>query len=94
MRAGIADEFERLVSVVDGPAQKPAAGSHRRALEVCGVLADEAMLVSMHPWDIDGAARVGLRTGWLRRAATGYPAYFRAPQVEAADLQELAVALP
>ncbi len=92
-RAGIADEFEELMSVVDGPAWKPAAGSYRRALEVCGVLADEAMLVAVHPWDIDGAARAGLRTGWLRREAAGYPSYFRAPEVEVADLQELAVAL-
>jgi len=92
-RAGITDEFETLMSVTDGPAWKPAAGSYRRSLEVCGVQADEAMLVAVHPWDIDGAARAGLRTGWLRRGATGYPSYFRAPEVEAADLQELAVAL-
>ena len=92
-RAGITDAFEKLMSVADGPAWKPAAGSYRRALEVCGVLADEAMLVAVHPWDIDGAARAGMRTGWLRRSAAGYPSYFRAPEVEVADLRELAVAL-
>lgn len=89
-RAGVGDEFEALMSVADGPSWKPAAGSYRRALEVCGVPADETMLVAVHPWDIDGAARAGLRTGWLRRQATGYPSYFRAPEVEAADLRELA----
>ncbi len=92
-RAGITDEFEKLMSVADGPAWKPAAGSYRRALEVCGVPGDEAMLVAVHPWDIDGAARAGLRTGWLRRGAAGYPSYFRTPEVEVADLQELAEAL-
>jgi 2-haloacid dehalogenase len=66
-RAGIADEFEELMAVADGPAWKPAAGSYRRALEVCGVQADQAMLVAVHPWDIDGAARAGMRTAWLRR---------------------------
>jgi len=58
-RAGITDEFERLMSVADGPAWKPAAGSYRRALEVCGVRADQAMLVAVHPWDIGGR-----RTSW------------------------------
>ncbi len=92
-RAGITDEFEKLMSVADGPAWKPAAGAYRRALEVCGVQAGQAMLVAVHPWDIDGAARAGMRTGWLRRGAAGYPSYFRAPELEVADLQELAVAL-
>ena len=92
-RAGITDEFEKLMSVAEGPAWKPAAESYRRALDVCGVPAAEAMLVAVHPWDIDGAARAGLRTGWLRRGAAGYPSYFRAAEVEVADLQELAAAL-
>ena len=92
-RAGLLDEFEGLMSVADGPAWKPAAGAYARALEVCGVPGDEAMLVAVHPWDIDGAARAGLRTGWLRRGATGYPSYFLEPEVEATDLEALAAAL-
>ncbi len=92
-RAGIDGEFDRLMSVADGPAWKPAAGSYLHALEVCGVSSDETMLVAVHPWDIDGAARAGLRTGWLRRGVAGYPSYFRPPEVEAADLQELAETL-
>lgn len=92
-RAGITGEFERLMSVADGPAWKPAARSYGRALEVCEVRADQAMLVAVHPWDIDGAARAGLRTGWLRRGVAGYPSYFRAPELEVVDLQELALVL-
>ena len=92
-RAGLGEEFERLLSVADGPAWKPAAGAYERALEVCGVSAGEAMLVAVHPWDIDGAARAGLRTGWLRREAAGYPAYFLRPEVEADDLEALAATL-
>ncbi len=88
--AGLLDDFETLLSVADGPAWKPAGSAYARALEVCGVPAQEAMLVAVHPWDIDGAARAGLGTGWLRRSAPGYPAYFREPDVAAADLVELA----
>jgi len=79
-RAGITDEFEKLMSVADGPTWKPAAGSCRRALEVCGVQADQAMLVAVHPWDIDGAARAGMRTGWLRRGAGGLPVVLPCPR--------------
>ncbi|MGI4896418.1 MAG: haloacid dehalogenase type II [Janthinobacterium lividum] len=92
-RAGIRTEFEKLLSVADGPAWKPAAGSYARALEVCGVRSEEAMLVAVHPWDIDGAARAGLRTGWLRRSAPGYPTFFLRPEVEAVDLVALAGAV-
>ena len=92
-RAGIRDEFEKLMSVADGPAWKPAAGAYQRALDECGVPAAEAMLVAVHPWDIDGAARAGLHTGWLQRDAPRYPAYFTAPDVQSADLVELASTL-
>ena len=47
------------------------------------------MLVAVHPWDIDGAARAGLRIGWLNRRGACYPAYFDAAEVEAVDLVEL-----
>jgi len=92
-RAGLLDDFEQLLSVADAPAWKPVAAAYTTALNTCGVAADEAMLVASHPWDIDGAARAGLRTGWLRRGAAGYPSYFRQPEIEAADLEELAAGI-
>lgn len=39
----------------------------------------DAMLVAVHPWDVDGAARAGMRTAWLDRRGTAYPSYFTAP---------------
>ncbi|AXT86866.1 haloacid dehalogenase type II [Aeromicrobium sp. A1-2] len=92
-RVGVLDDLERLMTVADGPAWKPASGAYAHALTQCGVAAADAMLVATHPWDIDGAARAGLRTGWLRRGAAGYPSYFRPPEVEANDLVELADAI-
>ena len=89
-RAGLADVVEQTLSVADGPGWKPLAGAYTRALDVCGVAAGEAMLVAVHPWDLDGAARAGLRTGWVRRGAAGWPAYALAPEVEADDLVGLA----
>jgi 2-haloacid dehalogenase len=92
-RAGLTDAFETLLSVEDAGAWKPHPASYAYALEACGVAAADAMLVAVHPWDIDGAARAGLRTGWLNRDGTRYPSYFTAPDVEARDLVELARAL-
>ena len=92
-RAGVGDAVEQMLSVEDAGAWKPHPAAYAHALEACGVAAGEAMLVAVHPWDVDGAARAGLRTGWLNRGGAGYPSYFTAPEVEAPDLPALARAL-
>jgi len=92
-RAGLSDAFERLMSVEGAPAWKPHPASYRHALSACGVAAGDAMLVAVHPWDVDGAARAGLRTAWLNRNGARYPSYFTAPEVQAADVVKLARAV-
>jgi 2-haloacid dehalogenase len=92
-RAGIRDHFETLLSVEDAGAWKPAAGAYAYALARCGVDPGHAMLVAVHPWDIDGAARAGLATAWINRTGVPYPAYFRTPDLTVASLAELAVTL-
>jgi 2-haloacid dehalogenase len=92
-RAGIADRFERLLSVEQAGTWKPAASAYAYALAQCGVVAPAAMLVAVHPWDIDGAARAGLGSGWVNRAGQEYPGYFRRPDVAAPSLPALAQAL-
>ena len=89
-RAGARDQVEAVLSVADAPAWKPHRSAYHFALEVCGVRPEEAMLVAVHPWDIDGAARAGLRTGWVNRDGSSYPAAFRAPDLQAPDLLQLA----
>lgn len=92
-RAGIRDQFSRLLSVEDAGVWKPAAGAYEHALSECGVDADEAMLVAVHPWDIHGAARAGLRTAWLNRNGAAFPSHFAAPDVSPVSLVGLAAAL-
>ncbi len=89
-RAGLRDHFERLLTVEDDGIWKPAPGSYAYALDECGVAAGEAMLVAVHPWDIDGASRAGLRTAWVNRTGGPYPAYFREPDLVASALTDLA----
>lgn len=88
--AGVRDLFERLLTVEDAGVWKPAVRSYAYALEECGVEPMDAMLVAVHPWDIDGARRAGLATAWIDRDSGRYPAYFAAPDVQAASLVELA----
>ena len=89
-RAGIRDRFELLLSVEEAGVWKPAAGSYAYALRQCDVAPSAALLVAVHPWDIDGAHRVGLRTAWLNRTGAPYPDYFERADVEVASLVELA----
>lgn len=89
-RAGLSAAFEALMTVEDAGAWKPHPAAYAYALDRCGVSASDAMLVAVHPWDIDGAARAGLRTGWLNRKRVRYPGYMTAPDFEATDLVQLA----
>ncbi|WP_323791322.1 haloacid dehalogenase type II [Nocardioides sp.] len=91
--AGLREHFEALLSVEDAGVWKPAAGAYAYALERCGVEAADAVLVAVHPWDIDGAARAGLRTAWIDRNGSTYPDHFTAPDHHVTSLDELAALL-
>ena len=51
------------------------------------------MLVAVHPWDIDGAKRAGLRAAWVNRSGLPYPETFRDPDLVAFDFLALAAGL-
>ena len=89
-RAGVRDDFEAVLSVEDAGVWKPAAAAYAYASRVCGVPAGEMLLVSVHPWDVDGAGRAGLRSAWLDRGSGPYPDYFQAPTLAALSLPDLA----
>ncbi|MEE9094946.1 haloacid dehalogenase type II [Pseudarthrobacter phenanthrenivorans] len=91
--AGIRDEFESLLSVEEATAWKPARSSYEYAAATTGSDLGSMLLVAVHPWDIQGAARAGLRTAWLNRTGESYPAYFEAPDFTVSALTELAPAL-
>jgi 2-haloacid dehalogenase len=92
-RAGLRDAFGQLLSVEDAGVWKPAGAAYDHALAACEVAAGEAMLVAVHPWDIHGAARAGLRTAWLNREGATYPAHFAAPDLSPDSLTALAAEL-
>ncbi|MEU9475866.1 HAD family hydrolase [Streptomyces sp. NPDC048191] len=89
-RAGLTDCFAAHLDVTAPGRWKPAPEAYAHALHALGVPAGTALLVSVHPWDIDGAARAGLATGWLRRTARPYPTTARPADLTATALPDLA----
>lgn len=89
-KASILDYFDRLLTVEDAQAWKPAPAAYAYAARACEVDAGQIMLVTAHPWDIHGAHRAGMRTGWISRQPGAYPEYFAAPDVHAPGLAALA----
>lgn len=92
-RAGVRDELEAVLSVEDAGVWKPDPGSYRYAATTCGTDLAAMMLVAVHPWDCDGAARAGMRSAWVNRTGATYPSYFTPPEVEATSLATLADAV-
>jgi 2-haloacid dehalogenase len=88
-RAGIRGHFNRLLSVTDAAKWKPAQEAYEYASSELGLQPGELLLVAVHPWDIHGARRAGLRTAWINRTGTAYPAYFEVPDIEASSLPDL-----
>ncbi|MFF4357059.1 haloacid dehalogenase type II [Streptomyces sp. NPDC001604] len=88
--AGVLDRFEALSDVGGPRCWKPAPAAYHYAVERVGVRPEQAMLVAVHPWDVDGARRAGLDGAWLRRGASVYPRTMTPPAFSAQDLTELA----
>jgi 2-haloacid dehalogenase len=47
----------------------------------------------VHPWDLHGAARAGLRTAWIDRHGSPWPGYARTPDLRVSGVRELAARL-
>ncbi|MGY0070752.1 HAD family hydrolase [Streptomyces sp. QTS137] len=92
-RAGLTDCFEGRPDVSGPRRWKPARDAHQYAVEQTGVRPDEAVLVAVHPWVIDGAQRAGLRGAWLRRGTADCPRVMPTPTYTAGNLRDLAEAL-
>lgn len=91
--AGLGGQFERFLSVEDAGVWKPHSAAYQYAARCCQVPEDQMLLVAVHPWDIHGAARAGLRTAWVNRTGATYPSYYARPEVTVATLPELAAVL-
>ncbi|GAA3104781.1 2-haloacid dehalogenase [Kribbella aluminosa] len=87
---GILPLLEHRLDVSVPQRWKPHPDAYRYAAEVCGVPVERMALAAVHPWDIDGAARAGLRTVYVDRRKTPYPHVFRTPDLTVPDFEALA----
>jgi len=88
--AGVREAFEQLLSVEDAGVWKPAAAAYAHAAARCQVPLEEMLLVAVHPWDVDGAARAGMQTAWVDRSGAPYPPYCTAPTRQVTGIDDLA----
>ena len=89
-RAGVAGLVERRLSVDDVGRWKPHPDAYGYAAQQCGVALERCAMVAVHPWDLHGAASVGMATGYVDRRGTPWPAIFTRPTVTATTLPGVA----
>ncbi|MBA2509521.1 MAG: haloacid dehalogenase type II [Nocardioidaceae bacterium] len=89
-QADVLDLFEHRLSVEDVGPWKPHPAPYAYALEQCAVSPNDALMVAVHPWDLQGAHSMGLRTAWVRRQPGEWPSFFAEPAVTATGVDDLA----
>ena len=89
-RIGIDDLFDEFVSARIAGAAKPARQIFELAVRAGGARAHQTLHVGDHPeYDVAGARDAGLRTAWVNRAGSAWPASLPAPDTEVAHVGEL-----
>lgn len=92
-RAGLHHFVERTVTIDSVKHWKPRREVYLYCAETAGVDLQHLALVAAHPWDIQGARRAGLLTGYVTRDGRPYPAIMEEPHVVGATLLDVAEGL-
>ena len=88
--AGLADCFERILSVESSRKYKPHRAVYEWAAAEMGAAPDDCMLVAAHGWDVAGAKWAGLQTAFIARPGQQLFPLGDAPDIEADDLHAFA----
>ena len=91
--AGLRDRFELVLSAQDSGAFKPDLRPYRMAIERTGADGGDICFVSTHWWDVAGAKRAGMQTGWVARRERSLLDTVPPPDVVGRDLAEAADAI-
>ena len=91
--AGLRDRFELVLGAQDCGAYKPDPRPYRMALEQTGAPADEVAFISTFWWDVAGANRAGLPTGWVARRERSLLDSVPPPDYVGRDLADVADAI-
>jgi 2-haloacid dehalogenase len=88
--AGLAQLFERQLSVESVGKYKPHGEVYRWAAQQMQVAEQDCMLVAAHAWDVAGAAWAGLQTAFIERKGNQPFPLAPPPSLCASDLHNLA----
>jgi 2-haloacid dehalogenase len=91
--AGLRDRLELVLSAQDSGAYKPDLRPYRMAIERTGVDGADVCFVSTHWWDVAGAKRAGMATGWVARRERSLLDTVPAPDYTGSDLAEISEAI-
>jgi 2-haloacid dehalogenase len=91
--AGLRDRIELVLGADEIGAYKPDPRAYRALLDRTSATAGEVCLVAAHWWDVTGARRAGLRTGWVARRERLLLDTVPEPDVRGSDLAEVAARL-
>lgn len=89
-RAGLDRHVHQVISVDEAGRWKPAPEPYLHAASRLGHPPGHLALVAVHAWDIHGATRAGLVTGWCSRSGEAFPEVFEPPDVTGPDLVAVA----
>jgi 2-haloacid dehalogenase len=87
--AGLENFVERYISIDEVMHWKPAREVYLHAAKTLDVDATEIALVAAHDWDIHGAGKAGLITGFVARKGQRFSSAMRGPDVSGSSLEEL-----
>ena len=88
-RGGLDTFVDTVVSAEDVKRWKPGSDPYAFAAANQDVDLGRMAIVTAHPWDVLGARRSGLATGWCNRAGATFPASFGKPDVTGKNLLEV-----
>lgn len=66
-QSGLAEYFDRVISVDDIKQYKPSPASYMQVLNTLGIKREEVLFMSSNGWDISGAKSFGFKTAWINR---------------------------
>ena len=93
-RAGLDDLVDHVWDVEVAGVWKPRPEPYVWAAAQLDAAPGRVALLAAHPWDVNGAANAGLRSGWVDRDGAGtFPDAFRRPDATGRSLESVAEAL-
>lgn len=92
-RAGLLPLVSRVMGVDEIRRYKPGKDVYLHAATSLGLAPERVAMIAVHAWDLEGAARAGLVTGWASRLERRYHPAMKPPDVSGPDLVAVADAL-